>query len=73
LRPQIIKFRRGELEQEIRREAVRVALYLLVEPLGGNAVNPGQVHIQDDSLAAHDMDERVHRFQHDSLGRFLHG
>jgi hypothetical protein len=40
----------GKLEQEIRRKPVEVALHLLVEPLGRNKVNAGQIHIQQKQL-----------------------
>ena len=41
---------------EIAREAVEVAFYLLVEAPGGNLVEAGQVRIEHRSLAADEID-----------------
>jgi hypothetical protein len=48
--------RGGELEHEIRGEAVEVAPDLLVEALGGDAVEGGELGIQEHALAAQDED-----------------
>ncbi len=56
MRPQSGGFRGGELEHEIRGEAVEVAPDLLVEALGGDAVEAGEFDIQEHALAAQDED-----------------
>lgn len=50
LRSQVIEFLSGELEHEILREALGVALDSLVEPPGGDAINRGQFAIEYDAL-----------------------
>jgi len=46
----------GELEHEIRREAVAVAADLLVEALGCDAVEDCELGIEQDALTALDED-----------------
>src|SRR4051812_44574336 len=41
----------GEAEHEVFRKARGVALDLFIQPLGGDAVERGQVGIEDDALA----------------------
>ena len=48
-----------ELEHEVPREAAFVAFDLLVEALGGDGVDRGQVGIEDDLAAADRADDRV--------------
>ena len=45
-------FWRGDLEGEIRRETVEVAFDLLVEALGGNAIDGCQIDVKDHLLTA---------------------
>ncbi len=45
-----------KLKGEFEWEAVGVAFDLLVEPLGGDAIERGQIRIKDDPLAAEDQD-----------------
>ena len=40
------------MEHEIRREAVAVAPYLFVEAFRGDAVESGEIGVDDDSMAA---------------------
>ena len=56
MRPQSGGLGGGELEHEIRGEAVEVAPDLLVEALGGNTVEGGEFGIQEHALAAQDED-----------------
>src|SRR5262252_1020260 len=44
-----------ELEEKIRKP-IAVAAYLLIEPLGGNAVELGEVGVDHDLVASHDDD-----------------
>jgi hypothetical protein len=53
------RFSAGELEHEVPREAAFVAFDLLVEALGGDGVDRGQVGIEDDLAAADRADDRV--------------
>src|SRR5450755_860573 len=46
----------GEPEHEIFRKPIGVALDLFVQPLGGDAVEGGQLGIQNDAVAAQDGD-----------------
>jgi hypothetical protein len=46
----------GELEHEIRREAVAVAADLLIETLRADPVELGELGIEQHSLAAQDED-----------------
>lgn len=46
----------GEPEHEILRKPCNVALDLLVQALGGDAVERGQVRIENDALTAQDQD-----------------
>lgn len=45
-----------QLEQKVAGEAVAIALDLLVEPLGGHAVERGQVDIDCHAQPAHGAD-----------------
>jgi hypothetical protein len=56
LRPQSGVLRGGELEHEIGGEPVEVTPDLLVETLGGDAVEAGEFGIQEHALAAQDED-----------------
>jgi len=42
----------GELEHEIFREALGIALDLLVESLGGHPVDRGELAVEDDALTS---------------------
>jgi hypothetical protein len=53
----------SQSEKKIGRKAVRVALELLVQTLDRNAVEFGQVRVEQDFLIAQDQDLRS-----DSLG-----
>jgi hypothetical protein len=44
------------LEYEILRETIGVALDLLVQSLGGDALDRGEIRIEDDALAAQEED-----------------
>ena len=57
LRPvQSLRLGAGEAEHEVIGEARGVALDLLVQALGGDAVEGGEIGIEDDALAAQDKD-----------------
>jgi hypothetical protein len=45
-----------ELKHEVSREALAVALYLLVEPLDRDTVKRGKIGIEDDAVPAQDQD-----------------
>jgi hypothetical protein len=51
LRSQVIELLRSELEHEILREALGVALDGFVEPPGGDAIDRGELAIENDALA----------------------
>lgn len=46
---------RGQLKHEVDGKPLPVALDLLVEPLGRDAVKAGQVHVNHHPLATHDV------------------
>jgi len=46
----------GELEHKIFREALGIALDLLVVSLGGHPVDGGELAVEDHTLAAQDED-----------------
>ena len=50
MRPQSRSLGLRQEEHEIRGEAVEVALHLLVEPFGGDAVKPSEVSVDNDVL-----------------------
>ena len=52
MRPQVVDLFRRQLEGEVLGEAVGVALKRLVENFGRDAVETGEVGIEDDAVAA---------------------
>jgi len=65
---QIGGFRAGELQQEIRRKLVTVAADGLVENAGLDAIELGQIGIEDHAFAADRMDDVLDGRK--SAGRF---
>ena len=61
MRPQIFHLCGQELEHEIHRETLGVALDLFVETFGGHAVKFGQIGIENDLLLAEGEDECFER------------
>jgi len=53
---QPLPFRLGQTEYEIQRKSIRVALDLLVQPLGGDPVDSCQVGVEDNLFPAHGLD-----------------
>ena len=56
MQPQSSKLPGGELEHEIRRKPLPVAVHLLIEALYRNSVDLGQRSIKDDFLMAQNSD-----------------
>jgi hypothetical protein len=56
------------LEHEIRRKSLQVPFDLLVEPLGGGPIKPGQVRVQHDPLPANKQDARFDLVQENDFG-----
>jgi hypothetical protein len=66
LRPQVPKLLNGKLEYEVGRETVKVSSELLIEALGGDAIERRKVGIEHDLLAADNeyaTGDRVNRHQ----------
>lgn len=61
----------GELEHEIRWEAVDIAAYSKIEVAGGDLVDLGKVGIEHDLSAAHNVDAPVNKLcgHRQSVGR----
>src|SRR2546427_107514 len=56
MRPQRLLLLLGELEHEVGGETASVAAHLLVEALGGDAIERSEVLIEQHSVAAQDED-----------------
>jgi hypothetical protein len=64
LRPQKRRFLKGKLKAEILRKTVGIAPNCFVEALGQNAIEHGEIAIEDDALAADGMDGREFEVGH---------
>lgn len=62
MRPQKFLFRSGELEQEIRREALDVALNLFVQSLRRNSIEDSEIRVEYDFMVAKNQDFRLYAF-----------
>ena len=52
----------GDLEHEVAREALLVSLDLLVETLGGNAIQARKIRVQDNAQASNEQDSPLNSF-----------
>ena len=73
MRPQRFPLDFGELEKKVRWEPVDVALNLLVQTLGRDAVQHCQVAIQHDSLPANLVDQWLDLIDQNQFGFGGHG
>jgi len=61
LRPQSRILGRVQLEHEVMRKAILVALHLLVQTLHWHSVKFGEIAIENNLIAAQDEDARLYR------------
>jgi hypothetical protein len=74
MRPvQSLQLGAGEAEHEIGREAPRVALYLLIEAFGGDAIERGKLGVEKNPLSPQDKNPLNDLFDRTVSGEFRFG
>ncbi len=68
MRPDVGQLRSRKLKCEVRGKALAVATELFVQPLRGDAVNRGEIRVEDNFLAPNCKDQTLDSFRGNHSG-----